>query len=86
MLYLHGDTPPTWIEAALADVDTVLLDHAHCEKKAASTAINLIFRYTQHVSLVEPLSQLSRQRCRQRSRLVLRSISTGSPQPSADGA
>lgn len=39
----------------------VLLDHAHCEKKAASTAINLIFRYPQHAALLVPLAQLARE-------------------------
>jgi len=42
-------------------MDTVLLDHAHCEKKAASTAVNLIFRYPDKAELLVPLSQLARE-------------------------
>lgn len=61
MLHLRSDTSPAWKAWALANLDEILLDHAHCEKKAASTAINLIFRYTQHESLVEPLSRLARE-------------------------
>jgi len=45
-------------------MDTLLLDHAHCEKKAASTAINLIFRYQDRASLMRPLSELAREELR----------------------
>jgi tRNA 2-(methylsulfanyl)-N6-isopentenyladenosine37 hydroxylase len=61
MLDLASDTPDDWVQRALADLDTVLLDHAHCEKKAASTAINLIFRYQDHPGLMQPLSALARE-------------------------
>ena len=47
MLTLAAPTDPAWADGALAHLHVVLLDHAHCEKKAASTAINLIFRYTE---------------------------------------
>jgi len=40
---------------------TILLDHAHCEKKAASTAINLLFRYQPIAELMRPLSELARE-------------------------
>lgn len=61
VLHLRSHTSEAWSSWALAHLDEILLDHAHCEKKAASTAINLIFRYTQHRSLMEPLSQLARE-------------------------
>jgi tRNA-(ms[2]io[6]A)-hydroxylase len=61
MLRLASDSSPTWLAAALDDVGTVLLDHAHCEKKAASTALNLIFRYPDVPGLVEALSPLARE-------------------------
>jgi tRNA-(ms[2]io[6]A)-hydroxylase len=41
---LRCPTPARWLGQALADLDTVLLDHAHCEKKAASTVLSFIFR------------------------------------------
>ena len=61
MLNLAAPTRPDWLEEARADIDTVLLDHAHCEKKAASTAMNLIFRYVEEPGLMAPLSALARE-------------------------
>ncbi len=45
-------------------MDEILLDHAHCEKKAASTALSLIFRYPHLEALVRPLSELAREELR----------------------
>ena len=42
---LLSKTPQPWIDRALESLDILLLDHAHCEKKAASTALSLIHRY-----------------------------------------
>ena len=42
---LLSKTPKPWIDRALESIDILLLDHAHCEKKAASTALSLIHRY-----------------------------------------
>jgi len=61
MLNLASSTEPHWLERALASVDEILLDHAHCEKKAASTAVSLLFRYPQHASLLTPISELARE-------------------------
>lgn len=61
MLHLASASSEDWLRRALQDVDLILLDHAHCEKKAASTALNLVFRYQQHASLVEPLAALARE-------------------------
>lgn len=61
MLHLSAPSSPAWLERALAAMDVVLLDHAHCEKKAASTAINLIFRYQDRPTLMRPLSALARE-------------------------
>ena len=61
MLRLQSDTSPRWVEHALSHLDLLLIDHAHCEKKAASTAINLIFRYPEHSILLMPLSELARE-------------------------
>ena len=61
MLNLASETDPSWVTRALADLDEVLVDHAHCEKKAAGTAVNLIFRYPQHAFLHRPLSELARE-------------------------
>lgn len=61
MLNLASSTDPAWVRRAVGDMDEILLDHAHCEKKAASTAINLIFRYPQYPALMLPLSALARE-------------------------
>jgi len=61
MLHLAAPTDPRWAQAALADLPALLLDHAHCEKKAASTAMNLIFRYIEEAQLMAPLSALARE-------------------------
>ena len=61
MLRLAAKTPPEWVGRAIEHLDEVLLDHAHCERKAASTAINMIFRYTDHAQLMAPLSELARE-------------------------
>ncbi len=61
MLHLASTTDPEWAPRALASLDEVLLDHAHLEKKAAGAAINLLFRYPEHLALQAPLSQLARE-------------------------
>ncbi len=64
MLRLAGETRPEWITEALSDLPAVLLDHAHCEKKAASTAVSFIFRYPEFVHMIRPLSELAREELR----------------------
>lgn len=61
MLSLASSTPPEWAQRALASQDELLIDHAHCEKKAAGTALGLVFRYPQHAGLAAPLSRLARE-------------------------
>lgn len=61
MLGLASTTDPRWLDQALQDVDLVLLDHAHCEKKAASTAMSTLFRYQGRAALVAPLAALARE-------------------------
>jgi len=61
MLHLAQPTRPGWAEYAVEHVEEMLLDHAHCEKKAASTALGMIFRYEERPELLTPLSQLARE-------------------------
>ncbi|HEU4593085.1 MAG TPA: tRNA-(ms[2]io[6]A)-hydroxylase [Steroidobacteraceae bacterium] len=58
---LRAATPREWTEAALADLPTLLVDHANCEKKAASTALALIFAYPEDRALNIALSRLARE-------------------------
>ncbi len=57
-------TPDAWVDAALENLDVLLVDHANCEKKAASTALSLIYRYTEHHQLLNKLSKLAREELR----------------------
>jgi tRNA-(ms[2]io[6]A)-hydroxylase len=61
MLKLVVPTPPNWVLGAIEHFDEILLDHAHCEKKAAGAAVKLLFAYPQHPHLQEPLSRLARE-------------------------
>lgn len=54
-------TPQAWLDAALADLLTIIQDHANCEKKAASTAMRLLFTYDNFAELQAKLSQLIRE-------------------------
>jgi tRNA-(ms[2]io[6]A)-hydroxylase len=58
---LKAATPNAWVEAAIADLPTLLVDHANCEKKAASTAMALIFAYPEDRPLAVALSRLARE-------------------------
>jgi len=61
VLSLASTTDRAWAVRALAHLDEILVDHAHCEKKAASTAVSLLFRYPERESLLAPLSRLARE-------------------------
>jgi len=64
VLHLTSSTSPAWLERALAHLDEILVDHAHCEKKAASTAVSLLFRYPDCTGLALALSALAREELR----------------------
>ncbi len=59
--FLPCATPRAWVDWALANPELLLIDHAHCEKKAASTAVNLMFRYVDKPELLDALSRLARE-------------------------
>ncbi len=61
MLGLASSTDPRWIDAALSDLDALLVDHLHCEIKAASNAMALVARYPMHPRLVAELTELARE-------------------------
>jgi tRNA 2-(methylsulfanyl)-N6-isopentenyladenosine37 hydroxylase len=58
MLSLKSSTAPWWLDTVEENLSDILLDHAHCEKKAAGTAMNLIFAYVDKVELVRELSEI----------------------------
>ncbi len=61
---LAAATPAAWVDAAVGNWRDVLVDHANCEKKAASTALALIFAYPEDDSLCLALSRLAREELR----------------------
>ncbi|MGB1951660.1 MAG: tRNA-(ms[2]io[6]A)-hydroxylase [Marinobacter sp.] len=62
--FLPCRTPHRWIENALDHQDLMLIDHAHCEKKAASTALSLMYRYVDNTELLNKMSRLAREELR----------------------
>jgi tRNA-(ms[2]io[6]A)-hydroxylase len=58
MLNLHAPTPERWLTQVSAHLDELLIDHAHCEKKAAGVAMNLLFAYVDRVELVRAMSAI----------------------------
>lgn len=57
-------TPERWLEAATGSLPELLIDHANCEKKAASTAMALLFRYPEKAELCHWMSRLAREELR----------------------
>jgi tRNA-(ms[2]io[6]A)-hydroxylase len=62
--FLPCQTPQRWVECAIQNQDVLLIDHANCEKKAASTALNLIYKYTDDFGLLNKMSRLAREEMR----------------------
>jgi tRNA-(ms[2]io[6]A)-hydroxylase len=62
--FLPCNTPQLWVENALANPELLLIDHANCEKKAASTALNLMYRYVDNFDLLNKMSRLAREELR----------------------
>jgi len=61
---LRAPTPADWIAEAQRSPDVLLIDHANCEKKAASTALALMFAYAEDLDLAEKMSRLAREELR----------------------
>jgi len=62
--FLGVATPQGWIDSALENLNILLIDHAQCEKKAASTALMMIHRYPDREQLLYKLSRLAREELR----------------------
>ncbi len=59
--FLQQPTSEAWIEQAIANLDIILLDHSHCERKAAGTAVNMMFRYLSSDKLVRALTAIAQE-------------------------
>lgn len=58
MLNLRCETSKRWLEHVSTHLDELLIDHGHCEKKAAGVAMNLLFAYVDNVELVRNMSSI----------------------------
>ncbi|HAH35801.1 MAG TPA: tRNA 2-methylthio-N6-isopentenyl adenosine(37) hydroxylase MiaE, partial [Algoriphagus sp.] len=58
MLHLKLPTDPRWVGIAEMQIEDILVDHAYCEQKAASSCISLILRYPDLDELVETLTPI----------------------------
>ena len=61
MLGLKLPTDPRWADIAAKNIEEILIDHAFCEQKAASTAISFIVTYPELSDLVEAMSALAKE-------------------------
>lgn len=59
--FLPCETPAAWLDEALRQPSILLIDHANCEKKAAATAMSLLYRYSEHTELLRKMAQLARE-------------------------
>lgn len=62
--FLACPTPDAWLQNACAQQELMLIDHANCEKKAAGTALNLLYRYVDYPELLHRMSRLAREELR----------------------
>ena len=58
MLSLRTPSNDRWLAQADAHLDEILVDHAHCEKKAAGVAMNLLFSYVDHTNLARAMTEI----------------------------
>ena len=62
--FFETPTPEAWLDAASERIPELLLDHANCELKAASTALGFLYRYPERTALAQRMSRLAREELR----------------------
>ena len=62
--FLDTPTPDGWLDEACERLPEMLLDHANCELKAASTALGFLYRYPERTALAQRMSRLAREELR----------------------
>ena len=58
MLHLHEETQARWLKQVQADLPSVLIDHAHCEHKAAATAMSLLGSYIEKQEVTDAMTEI----------------------------
>jgi tRNA-(ms[2]io[6]A)-hydroxylase len=61
MLHLQSSTSERWLQQVSQSLNEILIDHAHCEQKAASTAMDLMFDYVENEELCDEMSEIVRE-------------------------
>lgn len=59
--FIKQPSSERWVEQAVGNMDVILLDHSHCECKAAGVAVNMIFRYPANTTLVRMLTAIAQE-------------------------
>lgn len=59
--FLQQPTSEAWVQQAIDHLNIILLDHSHCERKAAGVALNLMFRYPSSSQLVRALTAIAQE-------------------------
>lgn len=85
MTILRSATDPRWPAAALADLDRTLGDHAHCEKKAAASALKLVADHPDRADLVRPLARLAQEEHQHLMAVLVELSRRGAPLPPDEG-
>ena len=77
--FLDAPTPDAWLDEALGRLPELLLDHANCELKAASTALGFLYRYPDRGQLAQRMSRLAREELRhfEQVRSILQEMNIG---------
>jgi tRNA-(ms[2]io[6]A)-hydroxylase len=79
--FLYCETPQAWVQWATENPEILLVDHANCEKKAAGTALNLMYRYVEYDDLLHMLSRLAREELRHFEQVITIMKKRGIPYP-----
>lgn len=83
MFCLRVETDAAWAREAVKNLDAVLVDHAHCEMKAATNALSLVVRHSSSMALVRALTEIAREELVHFERVVefleKRGLSLGAP-------
>lgn len=70
MFCLRAQTDSAWATSAVRDLDAVLVDHAHCEMKAATNALSLVVRHPGDLALVQALTAIAREEIEHFDRVI----------------
>jgi tRNA-(ms[2]io[6]A)-hydroxylase len=82
---LRSETDPRWTAVALSDLDRTLGDHAHCEKKAAASALKLVADHPDRPELVRSLARLAQEESQHFLAVLNELQRRGAPLPPDDG-